>query len=68
MTVGIPLLPPAVARGQTVPDTVHAAIADLHPHQPRDWHQIAALYGTLSAQTGSLVVELNRAVAVAELD
>ena len=36
--------------------------------QPRDWQQIAALYGALARQTGSPVVELNRAIAVAELD
>jgi RNA polymerase sigma-70 factor, ECF subfamily len=47
---------------------VQAAIADLHLQQPRDWRQIAALYSTLSSQTGSPVVELNRAIAVAELD
>jgi RNA polymerase sigma-70 factor (ECF subfamily) len=47
---------------------VQAAIADLHLQQPRDWQQIAALYTTLSVQTGSPVVELNRAIAVAELD
>ena len=34
--------------------------------QPRDWSQIAALYGGLARLTGSPVVELNRAVAVAE--
>jgi RNA polymerase sigma-70 factor (ECF subfamily) len=47
---------------------IQAAIADLHLQQPRDWHQIAALYGTLAQRTGSPVVELNRAVAIAELD
>ena len=36
------------------------------PDEPRDWPQIAALYGELSRLTGSPVVELNRAVAVAE--
>jgi RNA polymerase sigma-70 factor (ECF subfamily) len=38
----------------------------LHAAEPRDWPQIAALYGELSRLTGSPVVELNRAVAVAE--
>jgi RNA polymerase sigma-70 factor (ECF subfamily) len=47
---------------------VQAAIADLHLQQPRDWHQIAALYDILARQTGSAVVEMNRAIAVAELD
>ena len=45
---------------------VQAAIASLHAEQLRDWPQIAALYGELSRLTGSSVVELNRAVAVAE--
>jgi RNA polymerase sigma-70 factor (ECF subfamily) len=45
---------------------VQAAIASLHADEPRDWPQIAALYNELSHITGSPVVELNRAVAVAE--
>ena len=40
----------------------------LHADEPRDWPQIAALYGELARLTGSPVVELNRAVAVAEAD
>ncbi len=48
------------------PYVVQAAIAALHAEEPRDWAQIAALYGELSRLTGSAVVELNRAVAVAE--
>ena len=47
---------------------IQAAIASLHVDEPRDWPQIAALYGELSRLTGSPVVELNRAVAVAEAD
>jgi RNA polymerase sigma-70 factor (ECF subfamily) len=47
---------------------VQAAIASLHADRPRDRPQIAALYGELSRQTGSPVVELNRAVAVAEVE
>jgi len=62
------LLERAIARGNTGRYAVQAAIADLHLQQPRDWQQIAALYGTLAVQTGSPVVELNRAIAVAELD
>ncbi|WP_308466234.1 RNA polymerase sigma factor [Rathayibacter soli] len=62
------LLQRAIARGSTGPYAVQAAIADLHLQQPRDWHQIAALYERLGQQTGSPVVELNRAVAVAEID
>ena len=40
--------------------------AQAHADQPRDWPQIAALYGELSRLTGSPVIELNRAVAIAE--
>ncbi len=47
---------------------VQAAIASLHLEQPRDWPQIAALYGELSRLTGSPVVELTRAVAVGEAE
>jgi RNA polymerase sigma-70 factor (ECF subfamily) len=47
---------------------VQAAIASLHADEPRDWAQIAALYGELARITRSPVVELNRAVAVAEVD
>jgi len=50
------------------PYIVQAAIASLHADEPRDWPQIAALYGELSRLTGSPVVELNRAVAVAETE
>jgi RNA polymerase sigma-70 factor (ECF subfamily) len=48
------------------PYVVQAAIASLHADEPRDWPQIAALYAELSRLTDSPVVELNRAVAVAE--
>jgi RNA polymerase sigma-70 factor, ECF subfamily len=48
------------------PYVVQAAIAALHADQPRDWPQIAALYGELARITDSPVVELSRAVAVAE--
>ena len=47
---------------------LQAAIASLHASEPRDWHQIAALYGELAAITDSPVVELSRAIAVAEAD
>jgi RNA polymerase sigma-70 factor, ECF subfamily len=48
------------------PYVVQAAIASLHADEPRDWPHIAALYGELSRLTDSPVVELNRAIAVAE--
>jgi RNA polymerase sigma-70 factor, ECF subfamily len=50
------------------PYVVQAAIASLHADEPRDWPQIAALYGELFRLTDSPVVELNRAVAVAEAE
>jgi RNA polymerase sigma-70 factor (ECF subfamily) len=50
------------------PYVLQAAIASLHADEPRDWAQIAGLYGELSRLTGSPVVELNRAIAVAEAD
>ncbi|HEX4525309.1 MAG TPA: DUF6596 domain-containing protein [Gaiellaceae bacterium] len=50
------------------PYVVQAAIASLHAEQPVDWPQIAALYGELARLTRSPVVELNRAVAVAEAE
>ena len=48
------------------PYVLQAAIAVLHLEEPQDWPQLAALYGELARLTGSSVVELNRAVAVAE--
>jgi RNA polymerase sigma-70 factor (ECF subfamily) len=50
------------------PYVVQAAIAALHADERRDLPQIAALYGELARLTGSPVVELNRAVAVAEAE
>jgi RNA polymerase sigma-70 factor (ECF subfamily) len=48
------------------PYVLQAAIASLHVDVPRDWAEIAALYAQLSRVTNSPVVELSRAVAVAE--
>ena len=56
----------ALALGGRGPYVVQAAIAVLHTEEPRDWVQIAALYGELARLTGSPVVELNRAAAIAE--
>ena len=56
----------AIALGGRGPYVVQAAIASLHVEEPQDWPQIAALYGELARLTGSAVVELNRAAAVAE--
>jgi RNA polymerase sigma-70 factor, ECF subfamily len=56
----------ALALGGRGPYVLQAAIASLHLDDPQDWPQIAALYGELGRVTGSPVVELNRAVAIAE--
>jgi RNA polymerase sigma-70 factor (ECF subfamily) len=52
-------------RGQYV---LQAAIASVQADDPIDWTEVAALYGELARLTGSPVVELNRAVAVAEIE
>jgi RNA polymerase sigma-70 factor (ECF subfamily) len=57
----------AIALRGRGPYLLQAAIASLHAEPgERDWHEIAALYGELGRLTGSEVVELNRAVAVAK--
>jgi RNA polymerase sigma-70 factor, ECF subfamily len=56
----------AMALGGRGPYVLQAAIAVLHSEDPQDWPQIAALYGELGLLTGSPVVELNRAAALAE--
>jgi RNA polymerase sigma-70 factor, ECF subfamily len=56
----------AVALGGRDPYVLQAAIAALHTEEPQDWPQLAALYGELARRTGSSVVELNRAAAIAE--
>ncbi|MEA2446645.1 MAG: hypothetical protein QOK47_282, partial [Actinomycetota bacterium] len=50
------------------PYVLQAAIASLHADEPRNWHEIAALYAELVRITDSPVVELNRAIAIAEAD
>jgi RNA polymerase sigma-70 factor, ECF subfamily len=56
----------AMALGGRGPYVLQAALAVLHSEESPDWAQIAALYGELARVTGSPVVELNRAVAIAE--
>jgi RNA polymerase sigma-70 factor (ECF subfamily) len=63
---GRAVLDRALALGGRGPYVLQAAIAVLHADEPQDWPQLAALYGELARITGSPVVELNRAVAVAE--
>jgi RNA polymerase sigma-70 factor (ECF subfamily) len=50
------------------PYVLQAAIASLHAEDRCDWPQIAALYRELARLTRSPVVELNRAVALAEAE
>jgi RNA polymerase sigma-70 factor (ECF subfamily) len=68
ITRGRLVLDRAVALQGRGPYVVQAAIASLHMQEPRDWPQIAALYAELVRITGSAVAELNRAIAVAEVD
>jgi len=56
----------AIALGGRGAYVLQAAIASLQTDDPIDWPEVAALYGELARLTGSPVVELNRAVAVAE--
>ncbi|MCL2582150.1 MAG: RNA polymerase sigma factor [Streptosporangiales bacterium] len=62
----------ALLRGDPGQYQVQAAIAGCHATAPAaagtDWPEIARLYRILSRLTGSPVVELNRAVAVAMAD
>jgi RNA polymerase sigma-70 factor (ECF subfamily) len=63
---GRAILDRAVALGGRDTYVLQAAIAALHVDDPQDWPQIAALYSELARRTGSAVVELNRAAAIAE--
>ncbi len=63
---GRAVLDRALALRGSGPYVLQAAIASLHVDVPRDWAEIAALYAQLSRVTNSPVVELSRAVAVAE--
>src|SRR4029450_377880 len=58
----------ALALGGRGPYVLQAAIASLHAAVPCDWAQIAVLYDELAGLTGSPVVELNRAIAIAETE
>jgi RNA polymerase sigma-70 factor, ECF subfamily len=68
ITEGRATLERALALQGRGPYVLQAAIASLHGDERRDWREIAALYGELARLTRSPVVELNRAVAVAEAD
>jgi RNA polymerase sigma-70 factor, ECF subfamily len=56
----------AVALGGRGLYALQAAIASLHAEDPPDWPQLAALYAELARRTGSPVVRLNEAAALAE--
>ncbi len=56
----------ALALGGRGAYALQAAIASLHAEDPQDWPQLAALYGELARRTGSPVVRLNEAAALAE--
>jgi RNA polymerase sigma-70 factor (ECF subfamily) len=66
IAAGRAVLDRALALHGRGPYVVQAAIASLHVDERPDWPQIAALYGELARLTDSPVVELSRAVAVAE--
>ena len=67
IAAGRVILDRALALRGRGPYLLQAAIASLHAQEPRDWDEIAELYGELVRLTGSPVVELSRAVAVAEV-
>ena len=58
----------SLATGRRGPYGVQAEIASLHVDEVRDLRRIADLYGELARMTASPVVELSRAIAVAEVD
>lgn len=68
---GLAVLEAALAVGRPGPYQVQAAVAALHDEAPdadaTDWPQILGLYDVLLDLTGSPIVALNRAVAVAEV-
>jgi RNA polymerase sigma-70 factor (ECF subfamily) len=75
ITEGLALVEAALGRsgsGRPGPYALQAAIAACHASAPTaaqtDWHEIAALYGVLVRVQPSPVVELNRAVAVAQAE
>ncbi|MEO6857863.1 MAG: sigma-70 family RNA polymerase sigma factor [Solirubrobacteraceae bacterium] len=63
---GRELLDRALALHGRGPYVLQAAIASLQSEERIDWQEIVAIYERLVALTGSAVIELNRAVAVAE--
>jgi RNA polymerase sigma-70 factor (ECF subfamily) len=66
---GVAVLARALTLNDPGPYQVQAAISALHAEAPTaeatDWRQIVALYDTLALMKPSMVVEVNRAVAIA---
>lgn len=65
---GISILDEAITLRTPGPYQVQAAISALHAEAPTpaktDWTQIAMLYNTLAQMTPSMVIQVNRAVAI----
>jgi RNA polymerase sigma-70 factor (ECF subfamily) len=68
MSEGRSQLERALALQGRGPYVLQAAIASLHADEPRDWPEIETLYRELVRLTGSPVVELNQAIALAEVE
>jgi RNA polymerase sigma-70 factor, ECF subfamily len=66
IAAGQAVLDRAIARGGRGAYVVQAAIASLQTWERIDWPQVAELYRRLVELTGSPVVELNRAAALAQ--
>jgi RNA polymerase sigma-70 factor (ECF subfamily) len=66
LAAGREALDRAIALRGRGPYALQAAIASLQTEEEPDWEEIAELYARLAEITGSAVVELNRAVALAE--
>jgi RNA polymerase sigma-70 factor (ECF subfamily) len=66
ISAGRRLLDRAIALRGRDQYVIQAAIASLQLEPEPNWRQIAGLYGRLFELTGSEVVELNRAVAIAQ--
>ena len=66
IAAGRAVLDRAIALGGRGAYVIQAAIASLQTAEAVDWPQVAELYGRLADLTGSAVVELNRAAALAQ--
>jgi RNA polymerase sigma-70 factor, ECF subfamily len=66
LTEGRDVLDRAIALRGRGAYVLQAAIASLQAEPEIDWAEVAVLYGELARVTGSPVVELNRAVSIAE--